>query len=216
MTFLVAVLGLIVVGLIGAVALAGVLAVRNKKAFESSSRLAPGLSTGAPAAWAGSHDPEAKLHRRLRDAVVALTANQAFDFDGNLIDLRVEMEHQAMALDEQLVATAALPVSVRREPLSRIAEAVGVFELAVADLADTSAAEAASRLSRVLDDVRTRTGLVAQARAALDALDQQPGEVAPPIGDETPQATGPGPTTPAAGTEPTQPSTSPPKDQPEN
>ena len=91
--------------------------------------------------------------------MVALTANQAFDFDGNLIDLRVEMEHEAMALDEQLVATAALPISVRREPLSRIAEAVGVFELAVADLADTSAAEAAARLSRVLDDVRTRTGL---------------------------------------------------------
>lgn len=180
MGFFVVLLALVVMAMVGAVAVAGVIALRNKSSFERDSRLAPGLSTSAPAAWAGSHDPEARLHRRLRDAIAALSVNQAFDDDGNLLDLRVELELQAVALDEQLVATAALPLHVRREPLERITRAVETIEHAVADLAGSSADEAGGRLDSALDDVRTRTGLVAQARAALDALDDEPGAVAPP------------------------------------
>lgn len=192
MAVLVVLLGLIVVALVGAVAVAGVIALRNKSAFERNSRLAPGLSTSAPTSWAGSHDPEARLHRRLRDALVALSTNQAFDHNGSLLDLRVELEQQAMALDEQLVATAALPLHLRRQPLERITGAVGVIEQAVADLAASSAGEAAVRLDAALDDIRTRTTLVAEARAALDALPSQP---EPEAGTATPE---PGPQPPPA------------------
>jgi len=208
--FFVVLLALVVMAMVGAVVVAGVIALRNKSSFERDSRLAPGLSTSAPAAWAGSHDPEARLHRRLRDAIAALSANQAFDDDGNLIDLRVELEQHAVALDEQLVATAALPLHVRREPLERITAGVVAIEQAVADLAGASASEAAARLSRVLDDVRTRTGLVAQARAALDALDSGPGSAAPP----TPGVASPAPEQPSSRPLPSdQPQTPPPQQQ---
>lgn len=208
--FVLAVLGLIVVALVAAVAVAGAIALRNKSSFERDAKLAPGLSTSAPTSWAGSHDPEARLHRRLRDAIAALSANQAFDHDGTLLDLRVELEQQAMALDEQLVATAALPLHVRGEPLEQIASAVGVIEQAIADLAVSSTGEAAVRLDTALDDIRTRTGLVAQARAALDALPPETEASTPEAGPGAPPTTSPpAASPPATGQPPTTPPSTP-------
>ncbi len=209
MGVVVAVFAVVVLLAVAGLVLAGVLALRGRSSFERDSRLAPHLATSAPTSWAGSHDPEARLHRRLRDAVTALTANQAFDHDGNLLDLRVELEHQAVALDEQLVATAALPLHVRAEPLERIAGAVEALERAVAELAGTSAAEVAVRLDRAVEDLRTRTGLVAQARAALDALDPPGlGEVPPTATPGSPAGGATAPPTPALPEDPT------PRDQP--
>lgn len=187
-------LGLLIVGVVGAALVAGFIAMRNKQAFTRDAKLGPGLATSAPAAWAGSHDPEARLHRRLRDAVAALAANQSFDFDGSLLDLRVELEQQSVALDEQLVATAALPVHMRSDPLGRISEAVVSLEQAVADLAGVSADEAAQRLSVALRDISDRTGMVAQARVALDAIETDmvggPAETSPPTPAPTERPTG--------------------------
>lgn len=160
---------LAVVLVVGGVA---ALAIRSKSAYDRSNELLPGVPTNAPSSWAGSHDPEARLHRRLRDALAALRANQDFDHDGTMIDLRVDLEQQAVALDDQLIATAALPKNLRSEPLARLTAAVESIERAVADLATSSVAETEARLNRALEDVRTRTGLVAQARAALDDLDR--------------------------------------------
>ena len=159
-----------VLAVLSAAAVALALALRNKAAYDRSNELIPGVKTVAPASWAGSHEPEARLHRRLRQALDALRANQAFDHDGSLLDIRVELEQQAVEVDQQLVATAALPLHLRPEPLSRLTAAVESLEQAVADLAGSSAADTSARLSRALDDVRARTGLVAQARAALDDL----------------------------------------------
>jgi hypothetical protein len=159
-----------VLAVLSVAAVAAVIALRNKAAFERSNELIPGVRSVAPTSWAGSHEPEARLHRRLRQALDALRANQAFDHDGALLDLRVELEHQALEVDQQLVATAALPVHLRSDPLERLTGAVASLEQAVADLAGSSAAETAARLNRALDDVRARTGLVAQARAALEDL----------------------------------------------
>ncbi len=178
---LVALFGLVVVAAVAAVAVAGVIALRNAKAFERDSQLVAGVPTNAPTAWAGSQAPEARLHRRLRDALLALDANQAFDDDGDLLDLRVELQQQAASLDEQLVATAALPASVRADPLAHITGAVAAIEEAVARLASSSAQDAAGRLASALEDVRARTGLVAQARAALDAMGPVPEQPDPEI-----------------------------------
>lgn len=200
-TALAGLFAVVVLGLVAAVVVAGVVAIRSGKAsFERDSRLAPGLSTSAPTSWAGSHDPEARLHRRLRDALAALTANQAFDDSGHLLDLRVELEQQAVALDEQLVATAALPLHVRREPLETITGAVETIERAVAELAGASATEASARLDRALADVRDRTSLVAQARRALDELDAstpgEPGAPDPSLPQTSPPQTSPPQTSP--------------------
>ncbi len=159
-----------VLAVASAVAVVVAVALRNKAAFARSNELIPGVPSVAPASWAGSHDPEARLHRRLRQALEALRANQAFDDDGGLLDLRVELEQQALEIDRQLVVTAALPLHLRPDPLDRLTAAVTSLEQAVADLAGSSAADTSARLHRTLDDVRLRTGLVAQARAALDDL----------------------------------------------
>lgn len=171
------VLLLIVLAAAAAVIGVVVLAQRNQASFERANQLLPGVATSAPASWAGSHEPEARLHRRLRDAMAALRANQAFDDDGRLLDLRVDLEQNAIALDEQLVGVAALPVHLRGSSLEKLAGAVETIELAVADLAGSSSREIGERLDLVLADVRQRTGLVAQARAALDALatEEDPG-----------------------------------------
>jgi hypothetical protein len=184
---------LVVLAAAAAVVAVVVLAQRNQASFERSNQLLPGRATSAPASWAGSHEPEARLHRRLRDAMAALRANQAFDDDGRLLDLRVDLEQNAVALDEQLVAVAALPVHLRGPSLEKLAGAVETIEQAVADLAGSSSGEIGERLDLVLADVRERTGLVAQARAALDALaDEDPAllapdeDVAPPVTGTTP------------------------------
>lgn len=171
----------LIVGLavMGAIAGIAVLAKQSKDSYEAAGQLIPGVPTSAPASWAGSHDPEARLHRRLRDALVALRANQVFDHSGALLDMRVELEQQAIEVDEQLVATAALPLSMRGEPLDRLTEAVVSIEKAVADLAGESASTVAIRLEAVLDDLRARTSTVAQARAALDEIDAEQGLYAP-------------------------------------
>lgn len=172
MVWLALVVGLAAVGAVLGIAL---LAKRSKDSFEAANQLVPGMTSSAPASWAGSHDPEARLHRRLRDALAALRANQVFDQSGSLLDLRAELEAQALEVDEQLVATAALPMSLRGEPLDRLTEAVLAIERAVAELAGESATAVAARLEAVLDDVKTRTGTVAQARKALDELDAEQG-----------------------------------------
>ena len=55
---------------------AAVVAVVNRnqqRALSRNSQLIPGRPTRVPRTWAVSHDPEAKLHRRLRDAMTAYT-----------------------------------------------------------------------------------------------------------------------------------------------
>ena len=179
---------------VGGAAGAIVLAARSRSQYQASNQVVPGRATLAPASWAGSHDPEAVLHRRLRDAMKALRANQAFDHDGLLLDVRVELEEQALALDEQLVAVAALPRLHRAEPLARVTEAVSTIEKAVADLASRSAMEAGPRLQEVLQRIHERTSLVEEIRTELDRL---PG-AAPEI-----------PAAPAAGTSDAQPDAAP-------
>lgn len=164
------------VGLAVAVAATlAVIAVRAAKKvqtnYERSNEVVPGIASSAPTSWLGSHDPEARMHRRLLEAMKALRANQAFDHNGALLDLRVELEQQAVAIDAELVSTAALPMALRQEPLEVLAGAVETIEHAVAGLATTSATEAGDRLHLMIEELRVRTSTVAQARVALDEID---------------------------------------------
>ncbi len=212
MTFLfVALLGLVGIGLLGAAGYGLYLASQRVKAAQAREvELIPGMPTNAPASWAGSHDPEARMHRRLRDALAALRANRDFDNDGALLPLRVDLEMQARALDDQLVATAALPAHLRREPMDRLEAAVRGIEQGVADVAGVSVGDASARVARVLEDLRSATGTVAQARAALDELDANPtGTVAPPAVAQAPTPPAQA-ETPLTTSPPSHPATSPP------
>lgn len=197
----VAVVGALVVGAVA-------LARSSRKAYVASNQVVPGRPTRAPGSWAGSHDPEAVLHRRIRDAMAALRANQAFDDDGSLLDVRVELEEQALILDDELVAVAALPRHRRHDSLAKVTMAVDAIESAVAELAVRSTVEAGPRLQEVLRRIRERTTLVDEIRSELENLPEAPqapapGDPAGPASDAQPWPDPP-PTAPDQSGEPGQ------------
>lgn len=198
-----AVLVLLVVGLVvtAAVVFGSRATTKVRRNYERSNEVVPGVPTAAPTGWLGSHDPEAKLHRRLADAIRALHTNQSFDTLGTYLDLRVELEQQAVAIDNELVATAALPVHLRTEPLQRLSAEVASIESAVAELARASSTDAAGRIDDVLRQVRERSSTLGQAQAALDELERggsAPTAGSPTAGSPTPPPVTDPPTPPAA------------------
>lgn len=166
MTTIIIGLLIVVVGTIAYVAL------RNAQDFSDANEVVPGVPTRAPKAWAGAHSVEARLHRRLRDSMTALRANPALD-DPALVDVREALQREALAIDDQLVAAAALPARVRDDPLRQVATAVESVEGAVAEVVLLRGPERES--SQVaIDQVRTRLALVEEARAELAALGGAP------------------------------------------
>ena len=156
MTTVVVVLALLVVS---AVVAASVVVRTNKRKFAEANQVVPGTSTRAPAEWAGAHTPEARLHRRLRDAVEALRANPAME-DAFMMDARVSLEQQALAVDERLIAVAALPDGVRAEPLASVGAAVDALETAVAAVVTVPGER--SGVDRAMSEVADRVAKLEQ------------------------------------------------------
>lgn len=161
-------IGLLIV-VVGTVAY---LALRNAQDFSDANEVIPGTPTRAPKAWAGAHSPEARLHRRLRDSMTALRANRSLD-EPALIEVRDALEREALAIDDQLVAAAALPARVRDEPMAQVATAVESVEAAVAEVVLLRGPER-SASADAIEQVRTRLALVEEARAELAALGGTP------------------------------------------
>lgn len=147
----------LVVLVVSAVVAATVVVRTNRRKFAEANVVVPGTATKAPAEWAGAHTPEARLHRRLRDAVEALRANPAME-DAFRMDARVSLEQQALAVDERLIAVAALPERARAGPMASVAGAVDAVEAAVGALVagpgeqaglDRAMAEVADRVSQL-------------------------------------------------------------------
>jgi hypothetical protein len=156
MTTVVVVLVLFVVS----AAVAATVVVRTqKRKFAEANVVVPGTDTTAPAEWAGAHTPEARLHRRLRDAVAAVRANPAME-DAYRMEARVSLEQQALAVDERLIAVAALPPGVRAEPLASVSAAVDAVEAAVAAL--VAGPESGTGLDRAMADVAERVSRLQQ------------------------------------------------------
>ena len=164
-------LGLLIL-VVGAVAY---LALRHARDFSDANEVIPGVPTSAPKAWAGAHSVEARLHRRLRDSMTALRANRSLD-EPALVQVREALEREALAIDDQLIAAAALPQRVRDEPLGQVATAVESLEAAVAEVVLLRGPERATT-EAAIEQVRTRLALVAEARAELDALGGTPSAV---------------------------------------
>lgn len=145
---------------VASAAVAATVVVRtNKRKFAEANEVVPGTPTRAPAEWAGAHTPEARLHRRLRDAVAAVRANPVMD-DAFAIDARVSLEQQALAVDERLVAVAALPEPVRGQPLASVSAAVEAVEAAVAKL--VAGPPERSGLDRAMVEVAERVAQLEQ------------------------------------------------------
>ena len=181
----------------------GYIALRNAQDFSDANEIVPGVPTNAPKEWAGAHSPEARMHRRLRDAVAALQSNASLDAP-DMVAVRADLEAQALAVDERLIAAAALSKSLREEPLRQVEEAVQSIEEAVAGVVGLRGPSMGS-IEQGLDDVRTRMRHVEEAHAELEGL--TPGSATfdalrDHIESTTPQES-PEAEDPDAGTEPT-------------
>ncbi|MEO1058570.1 MAG: hypothetical protein AAFY28_16805 [Actinomycetota bacterium] len=173
---------------VGAIVAFGVaLAVRGKREYDTANEIVPGVPSNAPDSWAGSHSPEAKLHRRLRDAVAALRANPNVAEYG-LTDSTASLEREALAIDERLIAAAALPERTRDDPVAAFEPLVAGLEDAVTDLV-TSVQIADSRelVERAVSDADLRLQALAEARAEVERIDRrQSGQL-----DDPPPASAP-------------------------
>jgi hypothetical protein len=131
---MIAVLLLILLAILAAGLGIAVVAVRMHAANHRRAQLIPGTDTGVPDSWAGSHDPEARLHRRLRDALAALRSSPTLEYDGMLIDARVRLEAAAAEFDGRLVALWQLQSDTKAPMLADAEAAVDQVETVVAEL----------------------------------------------------------------------------------
>ena len=168
------------------------LAVTSKRQYHAANQVIPGRPTNAPASWAGAHSPEARLHRRLADVVTALRSHPLLDEGTGRLEARVALEEQVAAIDEQLVAAAALPERVRAEPLARVERQVVAVEQAAATLAAAGGdATDPAAVERQVDDVRRQLEDLTRIRAELDAI--PPTMPAPPAAEVVPAPAPPPP-----------------------
>lgn len=158
MSAVVVILAVLAVALLAAgVGFAMALARRGQQRLGDEIEILPGVETGAPTAWAGSHDPEAKLHRRLVTAIRGLRAQADLGYEGvDELELRVELEQHAVTVDKRLVGAATLPPQQRGPALAEVEVSVAAIESAAAELGRTIAQGDASVQVRGLEDLSAR------------------------------------------------------------
>ncbi len=168
------IVGVLLVLVLAAVVAFGVaLAVRSRKEFAEQNEVVPGVRSPAPAAWAGAHTPEAKLHRRLRVAVDAARANPRL-VELGLAERVRQIEAEALAIDERLVAAAALPERVRADAVAEFEAPVAALEDAVAALSrSVSVSDSKELLQQAVSDADIRLQALAEARAEVERIDRE-------------------------------------------
>lgn len=152
------------------------LTLRSRQDFRDANEVVPGVRSNAPAAWAGAHSPEAKLHRRLRDAVVGAHDNPRLAELGLTAQTK-QIEREALAIDDRLVAAAALPQRHRDAAIAALEAPVAAVEDAVAALlATTATGESKELLERAVGEAEIRLQALAEARAEIEQIDRGAGE----------------------------------------
>ena len=163
-------LALLVVAAAG-IAMAGALATRARRDRASRLQVVPGVASRAPVAWAGAHSPEAKLHRRLGDAVRSMRAQPTWS-GPMFAEQRSALEAEAMRIDDRLVAIAALHGPQRAPAIEQVAGLVDRYEKAVADLVTASLGDPAS-LETVITESEIRLQALEEARAEVEQIDRR-------------------------------------------
>jgi hypothetical protein len=125
---------IVVIACVAAVAGVFVMTRRIRATALASAEIIPGQPTNAPVSWAGSHDPEARLHRRIRDALALLRSDPKLGYEGARIDARVRIELAATDLDNRLIAAAASPGRLRESVVAQSDSAVTELENVAAAL----------------------------------------------------------------------------------
>lgn len=164
------VVALVVVGG-GIVALSAGKAV--KRNATKSTETVPGIAAVVPEHWFGSHEPEARLHRRLQKAYVGIKASA--DDDLTLLDATTTAETQAIKLAKQLVACSHLADRLKPPVLADLEVAVERYEEIAAQVIGRSSGFSTPQLSSELDELGLQLDLLAQARAEVEEADGSTG-----------------------------------------
>lgn len=166
------VIGALLLGSIGVVIAFGVvLALRSKQEFTEQNEVVPGRRSPAPASWAGAHSREAKLHRRLGEAVKAARANPRF-VELGLAAQTAAIEAEALAIDERLVAAAALPAAHRNAAIDPLEQHVVDLEATVVELVTSvSVSDSKEQLEAAVSAADIKLQALAEARAEIEQID---------------------------------------------
>lgn len=149
------------------------LAVRSKREFGEQNQVVPGIPSPAPASWAGAHTREAKLHRRLGDAVKGAHANPRFVELGLAAQMRA-IDAEAMAIDERLVAASALPASHRDAAIDALEANVIELESVIAEaVTSITVADSKQQLEQAVSAADLKLRALAEARAEVELIDRQ-------------------------------------------
>ena len=168
----VAVSALLVLAVVGIVGFAVGLTLRSKKDFAEQNEVVPGVRSPAPSAWAGAHSREARLHRRLGDAVRGMRDQPRIEELGLSAPTRA-VETEALAIDERLVAAAALPAAHREAAIDVIEAHVVELEATIADMVTSvSVADTRELLEAAVSDADIRLQALAAARAEVERVDR--------------------------------------------
>ncbi len=134
-------------------------------------QVVPGEKSAAPANWSGSHEREAKLHRRLRDAVAGLHTIAAND--PSLSSTVAAVDKDALDIDHQLVAASLLAPRFKEQALNELAEAVEQLEEIAAHAVGSSTRVSERSVREQLEDLSDRLKSMRLARAEVDEADRR-------------------------------------------
>lgn len=140
---------------------------RNSK---KSLELVPGTPSGAPAHWFGSHEPEAKLFRRLQEAVKGLHAmGQA---NPQALETVISVEHQAQRLEDQLVAASHIADRLKPQVIAQLDSAVAQIEEIAASVIGRESGMVNSGVKKELDALAERLDVLDRARIEVDEAER--------------------------------------------
>lgn len=174
------------------------LAVRSKREFAEQNEVVPGTKSPAPASWAGAHSREARLHRRLGDAVRAALQNPRF-VELGLASQTKAIEAEALAIDERLVAVSGLAPAHKDSALDALENHVVELEQTIADMVTgVTVADSRELLQQAVSAADLRLHALAQARAEIEQIDRDAsgvveldGPLAAPPGTDGPRPNSP-------------------------
>jgi hypothetical protein len=155
--------------LVSTLATAGVLVWTLRR----RNRVVRNVRSSAPLAWLCSPVAPARLHRRLRRAVLAAEAAARRDHSGAVGDLTSQLAVEALLVDAELVRIGGLPRHARRRSLTAAARRTVTIEASavrLSSLTSPSAQHAAVRPSGA-ERLTERVDLLEAAYADVERLE---------------------------------------------
>ncbi len=155
-------------------------AALGARALQRRNRVSPDAATAAPLTWLGAPGAGARMHRRLRTAViVARTAAAGAPTAPNLAELAAQMEQEAVALDTHLVVASRVKGKQGRAQMSALAQQVRQVERVASQVSLLAAQAQAPLIGRgqptALDDLARQLDLLEQARGEVAEVESAVG-----------------------------------------